>query len=397
MRAGERAAIALAAAVAIVAACGERDQPSIAGSEAPPWASASGALAPRPGMVWIAPGTLRAGTPLDRVPRVPDAELAGQEIELSGFYIDAFPHPNEPGAIPTTNLTRSAAQALCEGAGKRLCTELELERACKGPDNLTYPYGDTYREEVCATGRAGDSLVPNGLHATCASAFGVHDTHGTVWVWTSSDFGRGSEGLGVVKGGNSAHGELVGRCAHVRAQRPDAPTPNVGVRCCLGPINPAKVELEVTRGVALRYRRDDEVMKERFERSIRAVAALREGEPQVGAATDDAPARFQVERVWIWHPLGNEELFVAGGCAPPPPRKRCGVFVGRESGATIQLLQFASSERWQPTLAEGNEARVLLVMGGDEHGAFRKALAWEWGKVSIYEKERKKGRNRWEH
>jgi sulfatase modifying factor 1 len=98
-------------------------------------------MAPRPGMVWIEQGTLRAGTPLERVPRLPDAELAGQPFELTGFFIDVFPHPNEPGAIPTTNVTRQVAQELCESAGKRLCTELELERACKGPDNWAYPYG----------------------------------------------------------------------------------------------------------------------------------------------------------------------------------------------------------------------------------------------------------------
>ncbi len=387
---------ALAASVALagLGSCKDKAPQPVAGSEAP-WASAGPNMAPRPGMVWIEQGTLRAGTPLERVPRLPDAELAGQPFELTGFFIDVFPHPNEPGAIPTTNVTRQVAQELCESAGKRLCTELELERACKGPDNWAYPYGDRYREDVCATGRGGDSLVPNGLSAACVSPFGVHDTHGTIWVWTSSDYGRGSQGLAVIKGGNSAHGELVGRCAHVRAQRPDVPSPSLGVRCCMGPMNPAKVELEVSRGAPLSYRRDDEVTKDKFERSIRELVKLREGEPEVGPASDDGPTRFQVERVWSWHPLGNEALYVAGGCAQPPPAKVCGVFVGRATPDGIKLLAFASSDRWQPTLAQSEEGRVLLVMGGDEHGAFRKGLAWEWGKVTVFAKERKKGKNRW--
>src|ERR1700734_3782011 len=97
--------------------------------------------APRTGMVWIPTGLLHAGSELDEVPREADTEPPGVEVPLGGFYIDVLPWPDEVGAIPTTNVSRDEAARLCESKDKRLCSELEWERACKGPDNARYEYG----------------------------------------------------------------------------------------------------------------------------------------------------------------------------------------------------------------------------------------------------------------
>ena len=152
-------------------------------------ASADPSAAPaKPGMIWVPAGTLKAGTPSDKIPRVADEELAAVPIEMQGFYIDQHPWPNEPGAIPTTNVTRDEAEALCTSKGKRLCTELEWERACKGPENTTYEYGDAYRSATCGTGQAPEVAArrPAGESPQCKSGFGVSDMHGIVSEWTSS-------------------------------------------------------------------------------------------------------------------------------------------------------------------------------------------------------------------
>ncbi len=396
---GALAGLALAA-VSLCGACkGKRGGGADSAESAPPWASAAPKVVPKPGMVWIPPGVLEAGTPLDRAPRVPDAELPGDRMEMSGFYIDEYPHPNEPGAIPTTGLSREAASELCAAAGKRLCTELEIERACKGPDNLAYPYGNEYKADVCGTGKRGDSLTPNGFHAGCVSGFGVHDTHGSVWFWTSSEYARGTQGLGALKGGNSPHGELVGRCANVKGDKPTVAASSTGVRCCLGPPNLAHVELAVKREKSLVYRREDTALARRFEEQIATLPDLVEG--KIDRHPSDAggplPKAFRVERTWTWHPLGNEEMHIAGGCAQGAKGKVCGAFVGRAGGegGPIRLLVFVASDRWQPTLSEGDEARVLYVQGGDDYGAFRKAVTWDWGKVGIFNKERRKGQRTW--
>ena len=98
-------------------------------------------------MVWIPGGALVAGTPPDARPRKVDEEMPGEQVILHGYYVDVFPYPNEEGAIPLTNVSQSEAQALCSERSKRLCTELEWERACKGPQNHPYEYGDRHRPD----------------------------------------------------------------------------------------------------------------------------------------------------------------------------------------------------------------------------------------------------------
>jgi formylglycine-generating enzyme required for sulfatase activity len=377
---------ALLGAVAVLAGCGRGGAAGAdAGADAaPPWAAAQEAEPePRPGMAYVPAGVLIAGTPPDRLPRVADEEMAGEQVVLHGFYIDLYPYPNEPGAIPTTNLTQSEARALCEQQGKRLCTELEWERACKGPDNTTYEYGDTYKAAVCGTGTAR-ALTPAGLHPGCASAFGVHDLHGSVATWTSSQWRRdpAKTGLVTLRGGPGTPGELVGRCASGRAAKPEARREDVGVRCCAGEPNGFEVVLNVKRGAPLTLLRESKLAAE-LERlvpdDLRAATAGRRAEDQ-----------FKVERTWIWHPLGNEELALGGGCAHPEGHAACGVLVARLRLDAPTLLAFVSSEWWQPTIAEADGAREIFLHGGDDHGAFRKKVSYEWGKIGVRDKERKK-------
>ena len=107
-----------------------------------------------------------AGTPPEQFPRRADAEMRGEQVILRDFFIDKYPYPNEEGAIPKTNVTQPQAAAICADAGKRLCTELEWERACKGTRNTTYPYGNKYRAEICKTGSAS-RMLPAGLNYGC--------------------------------------------------------------------------------------------------------------------------------------------------------------------------------------------------------------------------------------
>ncbi|APR80678.1 serine/threonine kinase [Minicystis rosea] len=337
---------------------------------------------PRPGMVWIPPGVLIAGTPPDRLPRVADEEMAGEQVVMRGFYIDIYPYPDEVGAIPTTNIDQAEARALCETQGKRLCTELELERACKGPTNGTYEYGDTYKPNVCATG-SGRTLVPNGVNTSCQSGFGVHDLHGGVWSWTTSQWKRdpAKSGLVSLRGGNGAAGELVGRCANGRAQKPDTRREDVGVRCCAGDPNTFEVVLSVSRGDPLKWQPAEDRIAPQLEKLV--PAEVQEGD-----------RKLKIERIWAWHPLGNEELWIGGGCVRPGAKEHahCGVVIGRMHFDTAVALSWVSSEYWQPTILEAEGAREIFLIGGDRNGAFRRRVTYAWGRITIADKERKKRR-----
>ncbi|XXX80550.1 SUMF1/EgtB/PvdO family nonheme iron enzyme [Sorangium sp. So ce134] len=371
---------------------------------APPWDVAQAEPEPRPGMAWIPKGVLIAGTPPDRLPRIADEEMAGAQVVMHGFYIDVFSYPNEVGAIPTTNVTQDEARALCEAQGKRLCTELEIERACKGPANTTYEYGDAYKASVCATGQSR-VLTPNGVNAGCVSAFGVHDLHGGVWTWTSSQWQRDTSkpGLVTLRGGNGPSGELVGRCAHGRGVKPDTRRPEVGVRCCAGEVNSFEVVLEVSRDRPLRL---EPLLDARVAAQL---AELAPEEARAAATVGSPDAAFKVERMWTWHPRGNEELVLGGGCARPggakeEPRGRgkrakrarpgdkaaCGLLIARMRLSTPALLAFVPSDLWEPTIGETDSPRELLLYGGDALGVFRRRITYEWGKIGVADKERKR-------
>ena len=208
-------------------------------------------------MVWIPTGLLKSGSAVDEVPRAADVEPPGVDVPLGGFYIDVLPWPNEAGAIPTTNVSQAEAVRLCEGAGKRLCSELEWERACKGPDNARYDYGPTYDAKACGGGQPADVAArhPSGDKAACRSGFGAREMHGGAWEWTDSPWSRTATGhkeapYGALRGGDDAFGELVTRCAFARGMATASRSPSVGFRCCQGPRNEAEVAIEAKWGAA---------------------------------------------------------------------------------------------------------------------------------------------------
>jgi formylglycine-generating enzyme required for sulfatase activity len=377
-----RGVVAVVSALALVAACKTRDRAAeepdasvIVRSAPAPGASSVEPGVPRPGMAWIPAGTLHAGTPTNRAPRVPDEEMPGDAVEMAGFYIDLLAYPNEPGAIPTSNVTRDDAEQLCVAKGKRLCTELEWERACKGPDSTTYEYGDAYRAATCGTGVTSEEGArrPSGEHPQCKSAFGASDMHGGAWEWTSSSWGRSSKDahLGVLRGGNSAAGELVGRCANAIARSPAKKSPTWGFRCCAGPKNAAEVAIALkgTPGLASR---DPASMRATWNTPV---------EVAVGAGA-------RILRAWTWTPVANEELTLLVTCIL---HVSCSVVVGRVDGDKPEVLA-ASDAGWEdplPDVARMGDARHLRLKALDRHGVFGREITYVYGLVEIGDPKRK--------
>lgn len=266
----------------------------------------AGPRAPQ-GMILIPAGTLRAGTARNRVPRIADEEMPGVDEAMTSFYIDALPYPNEPGAIPTSNVSREEAEQMCAAKSKRLCTELEWEHACKGAANTTYEYGDDYSADKCGTGVSIDEAArrPTGDRIACKSDFGVREMHGGPWEWTSSAWGRGhKDDLGVLRGGNATAGELVGRCANAIGRAPSTKAPTMGFRCCKGDTNVAKVELSsAIGGRALEPQLKPD--SARIGKSARAIPGV----------TLPNTGKFFITSSWTWRPVANDSLTLASGCS----------------------------------------------------------------------------------
>ena len=306
-------------------------------------------------MALIPAGTLVSGTPADRVPRVADEESAGVEVKMDAFYIDLYPFPNEPGAIPSVNVARDEAEQLCATKSKRLCSELEWERACKGPSNAPYEYGKVYKAATCGTGITIEeaSRRPTGDHATCRSGFGPSDMHGGAWEWTSSTWKRGHSEptLGVLRGGNGVAGELVGRCANAIGRPVVKKQATFGFRCCAGARNAAEIEIEL------------------------------KGSPGLNPTKVVAPVAGAIERAWSWIPVPNEALSILVECRPG---SLCAIHVSR--GAT-EIANVEVGPQF-PELARIGDARHLRFRTSDAKGTYSRELTYIYGRVEAGETKR---------
>jgi hypothetical protein len=329
-------------------------------------------------MVWISPGQLRAGTPLDRVPRISDEELPGTSIAMAGFYMDLLPYPNEPGAIPTSNVSRDEAHRLCEAKGKRLCSELEWERACKGPENATFEYGNDYRSATCGTGALVELAAkrPAGERVACKSGFGVLEMHGGAWEWTDSSWGRssGDPQLGVLRGGNALAGELVARCANGIGRPVGTRAATMGLRCCAGPRNEAEVDLVVEKGAALQR----SAKPEEFAAPLLPIAE-REWKPENPLAVTSA---------WTWRPTPNELLLIGSACAKEKWWMSCGLVVVRPDMNGAHLVAQFEAGYEAPEVALFGEPRKIRAKGADAQGAFVRDLVYSYGRVTVSEAKR---------
>lgn len=156
-----------------------------------------------------------------------EREAMAEEKELPGFLIDVFEYPNLKGAPPKYDVSYSQAEKLCQDAGKRLCSGPEFEKACKGPMNTVYGYGDTFDEDFC--GRGVEDAHAAGALADCKSGWGVFDLAGNLREWTSTPRG---ENRRIVKGGLPQSPERGTRCAFGTDESRAFADSTISFRCC---------------------------------------------------------------------------------------------------------------------------------------------------------------------
>jgi formylglycine-generating enzyme required for sulfatase activity len=115
-----------------------------------------------------------------------NAGVCDLPIEFRSEKRDKYFNTTEFADYPVIYVTWQMADTYCQWAGRRLPTEAEWERAARGDDMRTFPWGDEIPDALRAN---FDWYVRDtsrvGSYPTGASPFGVLDMAGNVWEWVS--------------------------------------------------------------------------------------------------------------------------------------------------------------------------------------------------------------------
>jgi eukaryotic-like serine/threonine-protein kinase len=181
------------------------------------------------GMVGVKAGVFNMGSGKSD-PMRGFGDLNLKKKRVGAYCIDEWEYPNRRAKRPGTHVSWFTARKLCEKAGKRLCTEAEWEKACKGPKNNRFASGRNQDAKRCRIG--GSAKARNiGANSACKSGLGVFDLSGNVAEWTASQWSNDLTDR-VIKGGAAGQADYTARCAARTNDRASSKGANIGFRCC---------------------------------------------------------------------------------------------------------------------------------------------------------------------
>jgi len=265
----------------------------------------------------IPAGALALGSLPGSSGRNPALEADLVAIQLPAFEIDRLPYPNDLTQPFRTGVDRDEATALCAQRGKRLCSELEWERACKAGSDALYPTGATLELAACKRDPA-----------RCATSEGVLALGTAQREWTASSVAVGLENplrSAVVRGASGDSEPALHRCAARSGATPDTRSADLGFRCCRGgdgaaAAYPSEPTRELTRALPLE--------RDALRAALASVPALAKLAPSfepfsdadVSAALRRGGQSRESLRLWTfmpaafaWSPGPGEELWVLTG------------------------------------------------------------------------------------
>jgi formylglycine-generating enzyme required for sulfatase activity len=219
------------------------------------------------GMIFIPPGQFLMGSAIGEGDEQPERQvlLAGYAIDRTEVTVAQFKAFVQATGYRTTAEQRGDpnnwrqfdtagrqghpvrwmswvdARAYCSWAGGRLPTEAEWEKAARGTDGRTYPWGNAFNAGLIPH---GDTVVAGSL--ANASPYGVYDLAGNVWEWVADWYsasyyassppasnppGPGSGVARVLRGGGYNNDLTALRVTNRHNGGPEGYAPDHGFRC----------------------------------------------------------------------------------------------------------------------------------------------------------------------
>lgn len=180
----------------------------------------------------------------------------GETAELATFWIDRYPVTNGQYAAfvletghrrpkywanglprkgkldhPVVGVNQADAAAYAAWAGKALPSEREWEKAARGPDGRSYPWGNLFSPALAnLAGSEIKDTTDVTRYEDGASPYGVVDMAGNAWEWTESSFRAGGENV-ALKGGSWYDFSTYARCDARFSAPPEHEGTSVGFRC----------------------------------------------------------------------------------------------------------------------------------------------------------------------
>jgi formylglycine-generating enzyme required for sulfatase activity len=192
-------------------------------------------------------------------------ERPKRRIMLDAFYMDKFEVTNiqyklvfpdhtfneRMANYPVVGVTWKEAAQYAEAVGKRLPTEMEWEKAARGPAGREYPWGTTFDPALANV--SGDipeaRLMEVGQFREGVSPYGCMDMAGNAYEWTNDwynpypgntditiDYGNIYR---VLRGGSYSSEPFEARSAKRHFDKLDAARKDYGFRCAMDISRPA--------------------------------------------------------------------------------------------------------------------------------------------------------------
>lgn len=183
--------------------------------------------------------------------------VTNQEYKM---FVDVSGHRNPPhwasgtyelehADHPVTNISWNDAIAYAEWVGKRLPSEAEWEKSCRGTMGQVYSWGDAFRKDNVNSSNDFGGTTPVDEFPEGASPYGVVDMCGNVLEWCSDwyydeyyktspvDNPAGPQGgqYRSVRGGFYAENKMGVRCSSRHFAPPSTMQDHVGFRCAKTP------------------------------------------------------------------------------------------------------------------------------------------------------------------